>query len=630
MLSKLVSALDSAQNFNVGENGHVEVGWSNNIEEKILQFYFQLVRTRDIEKLAIIYRSILIEIFNSKYNISNQKRLEYGLIAYKLIAQTRDIISGKGEYKLSHMMIWEWSNIHTLVSNEYKEFIIEVAKYAVKSLVLNEKSEHPLGSWKDIKYLLNYGRDIHKNISNTYNVELTFTREPLFRYAITLISDQLRNDMIEYYKQDDCKNISLAAKWAPREHSNKFGWIAPYIAEEFFSQEGWDQTAVTKDQIVRLKTKKLTQYRIILSKLNNAIDTVQIKQCGKSWKNIDFDKKVTSITLNKQKFAFNNITKKGSPRHPDDEDRVECSNRYTDYISRCSKGQTQIKGKRVSIYDFVKDAIENCDTENNTILDTINLQWVDNSSLNCALENMIALVDTSGSMSCDNNTPLYNAIGLGIRIAEKSTLGKRVMTFSSTPTWINLDGCNDFVSMVKHVKKAPWGMNTNFYAAFNMILEAYLSMDIPPSKVDSMVLTILSDMQIDQADDVSVRKKGCMQTMFDVMTQKFEEAGLQSKYNMPYKLPTVVFWNLRTTNGFPATSFSKNVIMVSGYSPILLNAFMSSGIEALKECTPWKLFIQQLNQSRYTSFNTVFYNEFQKLTFDTTMPPPPPSFDTEA
>jgi hypothetical protein len=637
MFSKLVSLLDSKQTVQLGTNGHVELGWSNNMEEKILQFSFQLVRTKDLESLAFIYRSILFEIFFSKY-VPVDKRFECGLLAYKLIAQTRDIVSGKGEYSLAHMMIWEWSNVSRIVSPEYSELTLELAKHALKCLVLNknenETSEHPLGSWKDIKYFLNYGKTIHHKISNTYSVDPVYEAEPLFRYAITLITEQLKNDTYSHLT-GNLGNISLAAKWAPREHSNKFGWIAPYIATEYFASEGWDYTAKTKDQLERLKLKKSAQYRLMLSKLNKALDTVQIKQCDKQWSKIDFDKKVTSITLSKQKTAFNNLTKLGRPRFPDNKDRVECSEHYADYISRCSKGETKIKGSRVAIYDFVKDALHYDpmeDTTDKNILNTINLQWNDNSLQTGVLENMLALVDTSGSMAQNDNKPLFNAIGLGIRIAEKSTLGKRVMTFSKSPTWVNLEGCPDFVSTVKKVRDAPWGMNTNFYAAFKLILDAYVEMDVPPSKVDNMVLTILSDMQIDVADSSLVA--GGMQTMYDTMATMFAEAGLNSKYNAPYKLPVIVFWNLTSTSGFPVSSHSENAIMVSGYSPALLNLFMSNGVEALKDFTPLKNFISQLDHERYKPFELNFKSEFAKVeahivNLSDKLPPPPPSFEAE-
>ena len=46
-----------------------------------------------------------------------------------------------------------------------------------------------------------------------------------------------------------------------------------------------------------------------------------------------------------------------------------------------------------------------------------------NRSQNKNLGNLIAMVDTSGSMECENGTPLHSAIGLGIRIAELSKIG---------------------------------------------------------------------------------------------------------------------------------------------------------------------------------------------------------------
>ena len=32
-------------NMNFGSNGHLQETWSNNLNEKVLQFYYQLVRT---------------------------------------------------------------------------------------------------------------------------------------------------------------------------------------------------------------------------------------------------------------------------------------------------------------------------------------------------------------------------------------------------------------------------------------------------------------------------------------------------------------------------------------------------------------------------------------------------------
>jgi hypothetical protein len=310
-------------------------------------------------------------------------------------------------------------------------------------------------------------------------------------------------------------------------------------------------------------------------------------------------------------------------------------------------GTKKMKGKLISIYDFVKDALSVNQQANPEIYEMINMQWKDmfnhlgSNRLNSKCysdsesyyinendetrendynttqmvhtkfnhENFIVMVDTSLSMTIDNHIPLYNALGLGILFAEKSKLGKRILTFSHTPSWINLDNCKDFISQVKKLKEAPWGGNTNFYAAFHKILEAYEFMNIDPDTVEDYKLLVLSDMQIDFDNSEMTRD-----VMFNTISNKFKEAGMKSEYKKPYKVPTIVFWNLRKTNGFPATTVDNNVIMISGYNPMLINHFINDGTQALNEYTPWKMMIHILSNSRYNEFSNniieLFYNIF--------------------
>jgi len=602
-MTTIVSSLDSAFNLRIGENGHAEHKWSKNLEEKIVQFYFQLVRTSDkectIQKEK--YNEILSSIFSIKSELSETDRMHYASVLFKLIAQTRDVVHGKGECALTYMMISCWAKTYTLpeVQSKYHVLCLSAAKNALKDIILpNTDNEHPLGSWKDFKYFLNY----FKNENSGYE------HDSIFHYAIGLMNGQLKQDFINY-QNGEIEKISLASKWAPRENSNKFGWITPHLASDFYADQGWHKTAKTSDQKKRLKIKLLAQYRQMLATLNKTIDTTQIKQCDNRWSEINFDKNVTSVTISKQKKAFLNNSKK-AVHNINNQDRIECARNFNDYIERCSNGKSEMKGQRVSMYDFVKDALHSNDTfGSEQIKQTINLQWANNSKKNVALEKMIAMVDVSGSMECDNNTPLYNAIGLGIRIAEKSTIGKRVLTFSSMPDWINLDQCDNFCEMVSKVKTAHWGMNTNFYAAFDKILQAYVDSNIDPEKTEDMSLVILSDMQIDYAsNDFS-----SMNSMFDVMEAKFANAGINSRFKTPYKLPTIIFWNLRLTNGFPNTAYTKNTVMISGFSPVVLNLLVDNGINGLKEFDPWSMFLKIINNNRYNSFDETITLLFSSL-----------------
>lgn len=585
-----------------GENGHVEYGWSSDLREKILQFYYQCCRAQDNGLLKSKYVELLKSVFDSE--LDSSKKYELLVVLYKMVAQTRDIIAGKGEYNLAYMMITVWAQPGLFCDSQYHELSVCLAKYALTTFVKLYEPEshtaeiHPFGSWKDIKYFLNYWMENNDFKQNNEKNQAFGSQNEIVKCAIYLINCQLELDLENLNSPDaDKKQLSLAAKWIPREKSKKFGWINRLLAYHYYKVDDWYLTCTTETQRHKARLKAVTNYRKLIAKLNKELGTVQINQCDKRWAEIDFDKTVTSITMSKQKLAFTNKTKTGNERW-DTEDRKQCATNFTEYLKGCETGTKTMKGKRVSMFDFVKDALTERDEE---LIKTINLQWADNLTQNEALKNMIAMVDVSGSMEEFNHIPMYNAIGLGIRIAELSSLGKRVMTFSATPSWVSLDDCDNFVSMVKKVRRSDWGCNTNFYAAFDMILSAYKNLDKDPDEFENMTLVILSDMQMDEAN-----QGHSTATVFETMEAKFAEAGMTSRFNKPFKLPTIVFWNLRSTSGFPTASTTKNAVMVTGYNPTILNAFAEGGVETLSELNPWNAMLQTLNHERYKCYETQF------------------------
>lgn len=578
-MAAIISALDKHTPKQLGENGHVEYGWSNDLQEKILQFSFQITRTDEagVQKLATVLKGLLTSLQYKVENSCSEKDLAKGYLSvlYRMIGHTRDIIDGKGEYTLTYMMIHTWY-----------DFFPVLALFALKCLVdLEDRSIHQYGSWKDIKYFCEYcksqGADVH---------------HPLIKYAIQLLNEQLKKDV-------SAENKSLLSKWVPREKSS-FSWLYESLACSYFPE--YMSSAKNESQQSKAVKKCKTQYRKLLSDLNRKIDTTQIKQCGHQWADINFDK-VTSITLTKQKQAFLNVKKDRSVRFPDDEDRLACAENFKARIKKAAAGEVEMKGKRVGMADFTKQALElitkkshfRCHYNNATTseeratiqleIDLLNSQWRDNSTQTGALGNMIAMVDVSGSMSGD---PMHVAIALGLRIAEKSALGKRVMTFSSKPTWVNLEPYNDFVSQVDVVRQAEWGMNTNLYAAFDLTLNSIVENKLSPEVVQDMIIVILSDMQIDEGDSCDKA------ALFETIGNKYAAAGMKV-HNQPYKPPHLLFWNLRSTGGFPALSSSQNCSMMSGFSPALLNQFCEMGIDALQSCSPWNILQQTLENERY-------------------------------
>ena len=67
-MAALVNALDNHTSQQIGENGHVEYGWSNSVQEKILQFSFQVTRTNDtgVNKLQGVLRNLLYTLYNQQ------------------------------------------------------------------------------------------------------------------------------------------------------------------------------------------------------------------------------------------------------------------------------------------------------------------------------------------------------------------------------------------------------------------------------------------------------------------------------------------------------------------------------------------------------------------------------------
>ena len=544
-MSELIGALDEHNNKQLGENLHYEYKWNNNIKEKMVQLYFQLVRTSDEKGQNDIADNFISAFISSKKN-------EHKIILLKILLNTRDIIKGKGEKILSFTMLHKLSFIEP-----------EITKHLIKSFVKLE-NDHPIGSWADIKHMW-------EQFDWTDNFEY---------YFIQLINEQLKKDI-------EGTKISLVSKWIPRE-SNKHKKLFHKLAEDYFSH--YITSAKSQDSLYKAKRKAYTHYKKIVTNLSRKLDVTQIKQCARKYSEINYNN-VTSITMNKQKNAFLNKNNNES------EDRKKGAENFKNYIENNIKLKKEFKGKRVSIYDYIKDAINynKCNDKNQDLINILNSQWKDSEKLiEGSLGNFIPMVDTSGSMEIDNCIPLYNAIGLGIRVAEKSILGKRILSFNTKASWINLEDDANLTDMVSRIMKEPWGMNTNFMTALDMILSVIIHKKIHPTEIPKLTLCIFSDMQIDCAD-----RNGLSESFWENINKKYHDTGMMY-YGIPFNTPNILFWNMRSTKGFPVISKQKNVSMLSGFSPVLLNTFCNKGYNELEKTNSYDMLLNILNTDRYS------------------------------
>jgi len=572
-MSSWISAVDIEQSKFFGENGHLQYdSFVGDIESRIVGFSFQGVRTKDMTILSNELKSLLTDIRSGLRNSVERKEklVELLTMLYCIIGQTRDIIDGKGEYTLTYMMIYEWYDVYP-----------DLALFALETLVLppllgetegeRDTKFHPYGSWKDMKYFAEYcfGRGCD-------------ARHPLIVHVVSLVNRVLRE---EVRLADAGAQISLLAKWIPRQSSPSkvFVRLNKLLAYDYFSEYLTDVVGAAK--MMSAKRKCVADYRRLVSRLNRRLDTIQIKQCDRKWADIDHAR-TTSITISKQKNALLNKTKDGKLQRSELPDRIECAEKFQEFIqSRIREGK-DVNGSRVSMIDFAKRGLvlarSHCDKND---LDLLNSQWRDNATKTGDLGDIVAMVDNSASMTWEGGDPYHVALSLGIRVAEKSRLGKRVLTFSTTPTWVNLTNCNNYVEMIRQLISAHAGGSTNFYAALDLILAALVQHSVSPEDAAKVTLVIFSDMQINFADQH-------YNSMYDGLQKKYAAAG----YTKP---PHIVFWNLRSTGGSPTLTTQANTSMMSGFSPALLNLFCEKGVDALTTMTPISMLKESLANRRY-------------------------------
>lgn len=629
-MADVIAALDTKQMpTRLGENLHPEFAWNTDkidstggshkladLRDQFVQLFFQMVRVgyangnkiKHLRELGKKYSELLqgSDVIREHTCASGLSKIEHFRIMLRaLLNHTRDCVEGKGERDLAYSLLlsrYEYQASLASVGPDIarKNLLYTVDYWCRGNDMTRREGTPPPGSWKDILAICNF---MKKWTGVKGTMGMTPEYNLIVRDLLRLMVNQIHTDT-----KSDVGLPSLAAKWAPRESSKKQRWLFyRFVRESFPSIGSPSQIPVSHPRFSR--ACKIV--RTTLSSLNEKIKTLEVKQCANKWSEID-PKTVPSVALQKQKQALLNLPRrgKGGKRHEDggegrvrssNPDRVECATNFREYTQKAVKGEdkAEIKASRTSLYDLVHDADTfRCGGDRDAML-ILEEQWKNNGKqVKSGLPPMIPMIDVSGSMECDNYTPLYYAIGLGLRASEKThpAFRNRVLTFSEDPAWVRLpeppitsDPSHEgsFINRVHTILQANWGMNTDFFKAMKMILDTLVENQVPPVQAKGLVLAVFSDMQIDTAQTSS----GTPQAMHTRICEMYAEHG--------YDAPHVLYWNLRTTYGFPSVTTEKNVTMLSGFSPVLLNVLEDKGIDALAHYTPFRMISEMLDSHRF-------------------------------
>ncbi|CAL5227769.1 g10789 [Coccomyxa viridis] len=408
----------------------------------------------------------------------------------------------------------------------------------------------------------------------------------LYAAVALTFAEQLRQDLANL--QAGRQVSSLCAKWAPtpkQAHDNQT-LIATAIAELLYPAEHFRRPGMSACDYTELARRSYAKE--YLEPLREAACLPEVKMAQSKWGEIDYER-VASVCMNINKGLFTKHDKE----------------RFLEYLEQVKKGEKKIASGALQPHELVEEAmgkvklfysflgrcphVDSSDSEEqpDAAEAVMEAQWksyVDKLRQSGQLSSCLAVADASGSMYGE---PMNVAIALSLLTAAvaKPPFNQLICTFSATPE-LHLVKGDTLVKQVQDVSRMKWGMNTNVNAIFDLILKKAVATRLKPEDMVSTIF-IFSDMEFDQADEKAANPLGAIvssrvpskgftvsrrpKSNFESIKAKFEAAG--------YKLPQVVFWNLRASDirgqkSTPVKLNEEGVALVSGFSGHLLKLFM--------------------------------------------------------
>lgn len=640
--------------YGVNGEGHPIIG-------KLVGMFSGIVDNSSPETCSQFVRLAYNEIVSAN-DIGNESKAAFLADLIVASVQCRDIRNnGKGRRDQSRAMFLELVRL-------FPDTMLKI---------LPEWKEY--GSWKDYNLILQH----YAKTQKYHDVSLSKFIDAIY----DLYVDQLKADRASFdewhelksnYETTDRCEISLAAKWLPKENRSldRSTKCFKEFAKRMFPE------AFAKDF-----KKALKQLRQFIAPLQDAINTTEKLECANRFDEIRFQL-VPGKCLFKKKKAYLYEKKKGKDLRGSDPKRLECRENLMHHLTKAVNGKATIHGKTVYIHELCHQVYSRWNSLTDGDKLVIEAQWLDHvkhfrelmAEKGLAINKGVVLADFSGSMSGD---PMNGAMAIAILA---STLAEgpfkdRFMSFESTPQWISLQypktkedfdrtlgSCTNalggymsartnplgqwdpkraggelkFWEKVGVCYTSPWGGNTDFLAAHDLILDVCVKNNV--SAPEWMI--VASDMQFDQAQRLSVRPYPTINSLLGVYNLQEAQRKLlthQSRasytYNMygtkteswqdhhtilqeAYKsagvnIPMMIYWNMRSTNSFVTTADKPGVQMVGGFSTMQLKLFleeMELDIEKNKPppVTPWDTFRKAMDNECYLPIRRIIHDSDEK------------------
>lgn len=333
-----------------------------------------------------------------------------------------------------------------------------------------------------------------------------------------IIKFQINEDIQKLDK--DKPDVSLCAKWLPscNTSSKHTKAIATKIRREVF---GMDEKS----------------YRKMLSRLRKAINIVE-----------------SHFTKKEYGFDYSQVPGQAALKYRKAFQRND-GDRYTQYLNSLAEGKTKVNAKTLYPYEIVRKVRKGgLNKQEVTLMDQM---WkaLPNYFGKDDHANWLAVVDVSGSMTCNDELPMNCSISLGLYIAERNmgVFQNKFITFSSQPHLVDLNPSYDIERKIHDIEyHSSQGLSTNLYAVFELVLNAATEHHIPKEEMPE-VIVVISDMQFDQ--------QRWQSNVMDSIKEMFK--------NSEYECPKLVYWNVAAEfkANQPVTKNDQGAIIINGCKP---------------------------------------------------------------
>ena len=637
LMSKVMSMFSSAAVVSAEEKLMTGVTWNGDInysslgvdvESALLELDQKMVLPEECRKTGVLdegTRLLLDNLFEQLINRNNslpdsERAKNFGLL-FRYLFYLRSVrVAGKKSRALFYYLFKRVYDIFPKTCCALIELVPDFGYFA---------------DLDKLSTMYSYDENIVDACINTYIKYLNVDCQLIFGKSINLITSNEAKSMNENLKKKSLydlrqfvgsNKLSLAAKWFKREGKKNDDNRLKIIFRIFFPN-----TTITFIPNKQYNYHQMV-LRHIISALSQCLNVIEQNMCEtnpeyRTWADIDIAS-VPAKAMTKYRKALGNeklkenlteVNIETGNRNPDSEDRIKCRQNLLkalidgklkgaaqdiDRLSKIIFSHISFDGLSKSLSSLErsvistqwKDLVDKVRTEINIAIEESKLNALETGQVFIDPRNIIPVVDTSGSMVSVQVQD--TAIGLGVLATSLSSLPGCMISFSDKPAIFYLE-MNDKKDVFDHflsIARGPMGYSTNIDATYKLLLDLMVK-----NKVESTdySLLFLTDGQFDsQAHDV---KSSDFETTFIKRIEKdFTDKG--------YNLPRMIFWNLNSKSpGFCATSITRGVQLVSGYSQtLMIQVFTGDYKYELQEdgtikisTSPWETFLKALLHQGY-------------------------------